>query len=146
MYTSRWIFGTVILFVATTSLEAAYISYEGDVFPENDGWIPGGSQEDPAVHTRSLMDGVFRIDATPLGAATVFCRKDVELTADAIAIEWRARTSNDDGYSYFSFLIDGDGLTSSIGLSWGASGAVIGMARDAGQLDDIVVGAHSRWE
>ncbi len=140
MHTSRWIFGTVILFAATASLEAAYISYEGDVFPENDGWIPGGSQEDPAVYTRSLDSGIFAINATATGTATVFYRRDLQPTSDYVCIEWQAKTSNDDGYSYFSFLIDGDGLTSSIGLSWRASGAVIGMARDAGQLDDIVVG------
>ncbi|HPD32660.1 MAG TPA: PEP-CTERM sorting domain-containing protein [Phycisphaerae bacterium] len=140
MYRSHWILGTFILFAATASLEAAYIIYEGDVFPENDGWIPGGSQEDPAVYTRSLANGVFRIDATPLGGATVFYRKDVELTTDTVAIEWRARTSNDDGYSYQDLLIGGEDLTSDISISWRSSNAVISLARDVGGLDRTVVG------
>jgi len=126
-----------VLALRALPASAYFIQYEGNVFPEDDGWAP--PPIDTGGYTRSIDDGVFMINAGLLDDTTVFYKQSVDILNDAVFFEWRARTSNDEGSSYQSIMIDGEGLVSNIGISWRSTSARIALLPDAGQYEGTIM-------
>jgi hypothetical protein len=105
--------------VAARTASAAYlVAYEGDVLPTDAGWASTADQPDPLVYTESVANGIFTVDATATGGATVYYDRDLTFSQDDVAIEWRSQTSNDDGGSLFGFYVWGEEFASAVEMVW----------------------------
>jgi hypothetical protein len=120
MRTLRTSFVTCVVLSCFAPAMGAYVAYEGEVFPEEGGWTAGPNGDDPSVYTRSIRDGVFIIDATAQGGATVSYERRIGLSSDDVYYEWRAATSNNDGGSGIGFILEGPAVYSQVLVSWTA--------------------------
>ena len=111
----------IVASIVTGPVQGAILtSYEANDFPEAEGWTAGGTPPEPTVFTRVVEEGILRVDATPLGAATVFYHTETQITDERMFVEWSAQTSNDDGSSYISIRLLGQEFYSKILTSWRA--------------------------
>jgi len=96
----------MIILATTSSTSAAYlIDYEGDVLPTEAGWTRAANLPDPLIYSESVSNGIFTIDATATGVATVYYDNHIASIQKDFVVEWRARTSNEDGASFVSFYL-----------------------------------------
>jgi hypothetical protein len=85
-----------------------YIDYEGDVFPEDDGWTLIGDSPNPDQYSHSIEDGVYTIDAAAEGGAFISYEKSFTANTNQIIYEWRIGSSNNDGSTVFNGTLLGD--------------------------------------
>ncbi len=123
---------TMVVLAGFTPAFGMYIAYEGEVFPEDDGWTVTGNPQDPSRYTRSISDGIFTIHATADGVATVYYERERPLTSNNIFYEWRSRTSNNDGASLISLSLMRPSFWSQIILGWRADQATAYFYQEAG--------------
>lgn len=117
-----WIRSALVGLLVTPALaHGMSLVYDATKYPEQDGWTAVGNTEEPDVYTRSIGGGIFSINATASGVATVVYERYVSLEAAHANYEWRSATSNDDGYSFLALVTrDGSALSNAV-ISWRAT-------------------------
>ena len=101
-----------------SSAAGEYIAYEGDTFPENEGWSVVGTMPAPDQYTRSISGGVYTIAALAESDTTVRYKREVGFASDNVFYEWRSRTSNNDGYGAASMWFGQPGALSLVVVTW----------------------------
>ncbi|MBN1489370.1 MAG: PEP-CTERM sorting domain-containing protein [Phycisphaerae bacterium] len=103
-----------------SSAVGEYIAYEGDTFPEDDGWSVVGTLPAPDQYTRSISGGVYTISAVADSHTKVIYEREISFACDNLFYEWRSRTSNNDGYGGAGILFGQPGARSLVAVSWHA--------------------------
>ena len=117
--------GMVVGGFARPASAAYLIDYEGDVLPEQDGWLSIGTPDDSSIFTRTNFNGVFTIDVVPNGSLMMASYlRSCNLESKAVRCEWRSGISMDKwALADFGLVFEGEGIRDEVGMEINDSAA-----------------------